>query len=254
MPSSITGIILTHNEQDNIAACIETLRWTDALLVFDSFSDDETPALAAVAGAKVIQHPFEDYARQRNAAMEAATTDWVFFVDADERISVELAKEVRKAINGPERGWAAPRHNFIFGKLTLWAGWYPDYQLRVLHRTSARYDLARPVHEEVILDGARGKLTNPIIHFNYDDVAQFIAKQKRYTEIEARERIRRGQYPRARTYLTMPAHEFWRRFVTEQGFRMGFHGLRLSALMAYYEFQTWVTIRRMARTDVSVRA
>jgi glycosyltransferase involved in cell wall biosynthesis len=246
--SSITGIILTHNEQQNIEACIESLRWVDSILVFDSFSDDETVALATGAGATVVQHMFEDYARQRNSAMDAASTDWILFVDADERISRELAAEVRVSIDKRERGWEIPRHNYIFGKLTLWAGWFPDYQLRLLHRASASYDLQRPVHEQVILTGDQGKLVNPIIHYNYRDVAQFVAKQERYADIEARERIRRGQYPRFRTFVTMPLREFWRRFVVERGYKMGYHGLRLSVLMAYYEFQTWVRVRRMARS------
>jgi len=252
--TSITAIILTHNEQSDIAACIATLGWADELLVFDSFSGDDTAQRARESGARVVQHAFEDYARQRNAAMDAASTEWVFFVDADERVSVELAAEVRAAIGGTEHGWAVPRHNFIFGKLTLWAGWFPDYQLRVLQRTSARYDLQRPVHEKVILDGTQGTLTTPIIHLNYRDVAHFMTKQGRYAEIEARERVRRGQYPRTRTYLTMPAREFWRRFVSERGYKMGLHGLRLSILMAYYEFQTLVRVRRIANAghDVEV--
>jgi len=247
--ATITGIILTHNEQDHIAACIDGLRWTDAILVFDSFSADETVERARAAGARVVQHSFEDYGRQRNAAMLAVITDWVFFVDADERVSPELAEEIRAKIGGPERGWSAPRHNYIFGKLTLWAGWYPDYQLRVLHRASARYDPQRPVHEEALLKGSQGKLSQPIIHYNYRDVAHFIAKQEKYTDIEAGERHRRGQKPRVRTYLTMPLREFMRRFITLKGYRDGWHGLRLSVLMGWYELQTWIRVRRLWQAE-----
>ncbi len=246
--TTIAGIILTHDEEQNIEECISGLRWADEVLVFDSFSTDRTVELAQAAGARVIQHPFENYGSQRDAAMQAVSTEWVFFVDADERVSPELADEILQRISGPQRGWAVPRHNYIFGKLTLGAGWYPDYQLRVLHRTSARYDPLRPVHETVILNGTEGRLTHPLIHYNYRDVAQFIAKQEKYTDIEAHLRFSQGMRPRARTYVTMPLREFHRRFIREKGYRDGLHGLRLSVLMAYYELQTWVRVARKWRT------
>lgn len=242
--NTLAGIILTHDESRHVAACIEGLAWADEVLVFDSFSEDNTVELATAAGARVVQHAFENYGAQRDAALHAVDCDWVFFVDADERVSDELAAEIRGKLDRPERGWWAPRHNYIFGRLTLGAGWYPDYQLRVLHRASARYDPMHPVHETVILDGEAGYLENPIIHHNYRDVAQFIAKQERYADIEAGHRFDQHMKPRARTYLGAPVREFYRRFVRLGGYRDGLHGLRLSALMAWYELQTW---RRVAR-------
>lgn len=245
--TTIAGVILTRNEEANIEACIDGLRWTDEVIVFDSFSTDETVRLAEAAGARVVQHPFENYGAQREAALKAAHTDWAFFVDADERIPSELAAEIRQKIERPERGWWVPRHNYIFGRLTLWAGWYPDYQLRVLHRVSARYDPLRPVHEEVILDGQAGHLDTPLVHHNYRDRAHFIDKQERYTDIEAALRFSQGMKPKPRTYITAPLRQFWWRFVTLKGYRDGLHGLNLSLLMAYYELQTWIRVSRRWR-------
>ncbi len=240
----LAGVILTLNEETNIRECIDSLRWADEVVVFDSFSTDQTVPLAHEAGARVLQHPFENYGAQRNAALEGIEAEWVFFLDADERCTPELAAEICERLNGSERGWWVPRHNYLFGRLTLGAGWYPDYQLRVLHRTSARYDEDRPVHEEVLLDGAAGKLTCPLIHTNYRDVAHFIAKQEKYADFEAGIRRSKGLHPKPWTFLSGPARQFWWRFVTLSGYRDGLHGLRLSALMAYYEYQTW---RRAAR-------
>ncbi|MBN1428797.1 MAG: glycosyltransferase family 2 protein [Anaerolineae bacterium] len=241
--TAIAGVILTRDEETNIEACIDTLRWTDELIVFDSFSTDSTVSRAESAGARVVQHPFENYGAQREAALKVARSEWVFFVDADERIPPELAAEIREKIEGPERGWWVPRHNYIFGRLTLGAGWFPDYQLRVLHRASARYDPLRPVHEEVILDGQAGYLETPLIHHNYRDRDHFIDKQEKYTDIEAELRFSQGLKPKARTYIGAPLRQFWWRFVTLKGYRDGLHGLDLSLMMAYYEFQTW---RRVA--------
>jgi (heptosyl)LPS beta-1,4-glucosyltransferase len=240
----LSAIILTLNEEQHIGDCIDSLRWADEVLVFDSFSTDRTVDLAEAAGARVIQHRFENYGAQRDAALQAVTADWVLFVDADERATPELAGEVLAKLALPERGWWVPRHNYLFGRLTLGAGWYPDYQLRLLHRISAHYDPGRPVHEEVLLDGAAGYLQHPLIHHNYRDVAHFIDKQSRYADFEAGIRFDRGMRPRPWTYITAPLRQFMWRFVTLHGYRDGLHGLRLSLLMAYYEFQTWLRVRR----------
>lgn len=245
-PSRLAAVILTLNEEAHIQECIASLQWADQIVVFDSFSTDQTAGLAQAAGARVIQHAFVDYGAQRNAALQAVDAEWVLFVDADERVTPALASEICLKLDQPERGWWVPRHNYLFGKLTLGAGWFPDYQLRLLHRASAHYDPTRAVHEEVILDGQAGYLENPLIHYNYRDVAHFIAKQERYASIEAGIRHQQGLRPRLWTYLTAPFRQFWWRYVTLRGYRDGLHGLRLSLLMAYYEFQTWRRVYQLA--------
>ena len=250
MGTGLTAIILTHDEADNVVACVESLRWTERIVVFDSFSADDTPALARNAGADVLQYQFENYAQQRNAALEQVNSQWVFFVDADERTSPALAEEILDAIaDNRYRGWWVPRHNYIFGKLTRHAGWYPDYQLRVLHRASASYDPTRHVHEVVQLDGEAGHLENPLIHYNYDTVVEFTEKQARYTAFEAQIRFQSGELPRARTFVTQPLRHFWWRYVSLRGYRDGWHGLRLSALMAFYQLVMWRTVARFSREE-----
>ncbi len=244
----LIAIILTRNESAHILACIETLRFSDDILVFDSFSDDDTVALAQKAGVKVIQHRFENYASQRNAALDTAkaVADWVLFVDADERVTPELAAEVRAVMPKPGyAGWKIPRHNYIFGRLTRGAGWYPDYQTRLLKLGAAHYDPERQVHELVLLDGLEGTLTHPFIHYNYTDMGQFNAKQRRYTAYDARILFEEGIRSRPQNYILQPWRQFWWRFVTLQGYQDGLHGLRLSALMAWYEFRKYLLLRQL---------
>lgn len=246
--TSLTAIILTHNEASNIVACIESLRFADHLLVFDSLSGDNTVELAQKAGAEVVQHAFRDYASQRNAALKAVEgkADWVLFVDADERVTPRLAEEIQSALCSPEFvGYRIPRHNYIFGKLTLGAGWYPDYQTRLLRVGKARYDPLRQVHEVVLLDGAEGTLTQPIVHYNYRDRAHFAEKQRRYSAYDARILYQQGIHPRPRNYVFQPLRQFWWRFVTLRGYRDGLHGLQLSVLMAWYEFRKYWLLRRL---------
>ena len=232
---NVTAIVPTLNEEQNILACLESLAWADRRVVFDCYSADKTVELAREAGAEVLQHPFENFAQFHNAAMDRVDTDWVFFVDADERATPELAAEIQSATDGTleEVAWSVPRHNYIFGRLTLWAGWYPDYQTRLL--LSGRVRRERPVHEVAVVDGPQGHLASPLIHYNYDDLADFVARQERYTDVEARIMVQEGVRPHFYTPFSQAIRHFWWRFVTHKGVRDGFHGLRLSLLMAYYE-------------------
>ncbi len=242
----LTVIILAKNEERNIAECIASVQWADEVVVFDSFSQDRTVELAQEAGAMVLQHPFQNFAQQRNAALEAVDTDWVFFVDADERVTPELAAEVRCAIQDESHsGWWVPRHNYIFGQVIRHAGWYPDYQLRLLRHGKAHYDPKREVHEIVILDGEAGYLENPLIHYNYDNLAQFIERQSRYTDYEAKILFEQGIRPRPHNFILQPLREFRRRYISLEGYKDGFHGLLLSLLMAYYTLVTYIRLRRL---------
>jgi (heptosyl)LPS beta-1,4-glucosyltransferase len=245
---SLIAIILTHNEASHIAACIDSVRWADSILVFDSFSTDDTIRIAADAGASVVQHPWTNYTVQRNAALAAATDEWVYFVDADERSSPEQAAEIRRRIDDPAfDGYWVPRHNYIFGKLTLHTGWYPDYQMRLLRRAKARYDTSREVHELVILDGQAGYLDTPLIHYNYRNLAQFVRKQELYTDYAARDLFRQGIKVKPQNYVLQPIRQFVWRFITLDGYRDGLHGLRLSLLMAWYEYRKYVLLSRAWR-------
>lgn len=241
----IAAVVLTKNEARHIGECLATLGWADERVVFDSFSDDDTVEIARASGARVLQHPFSGYASQRNAALEQMDADWIFFVDADERATPELGAEIRKVVQRPEVGWWVPRRNIIWGKHIRHTGWSPDYQMRLLKRGFARYDPEREVHEVGLLDGADGYLQNPLVHYNYESVRQFVRKQGRYTEYEARILLESGAVPRLRGLVGQPLREFWRRFVSLQGYRDGGHGFLLSALMAYYAYRRVRMARRI---------
>ena len=244
----LTAVILTRNEADFIETCIDSLTWVDLIVVFDSGSTDGTQDLARARGATVIQHPFKNFAQQRNAALDLVESEWIFFVDADERVTSELAAEIQEAlVCSSVAGWWVPRHNYIVGRCILHAGWYPDYQLRLLRRDCARYDPAREVHEVVILDGSDGYLQNVLIHHNYDSWGEFVAKQRHFLQFDARILVGEGVRPRLWTYLLQPMREFRRRYITLSGYRDGWHGLVLSLLMAYTAFLTTVEVSRLRR-------
>src|SRR5512139_4089950 len=238
--TKLAAIILTRNEELNIGECLDSLAWAERRVVFDSFSTDRTCEIAREHGAEVMQHPFSDYAAQRNAALQAVEADWIFFVDADERATPELAEEVTAIVtqgglsSGASEvvGWYVPRHNYLFGKLTRGAGYWPDYQMRLLKRDCARYD--RPASEIVELDGQSGYLQNALLHDNYETMAQFRQKQTFRIDFEATNLYRRGEKCKFYSPYYMTLRHFWWRYVTLKGYGDGLHGLRLCLLLAYY--------------------
>jgi (heptosyl)LPS beta-1,4-glucosyltransferase len=251
MQIELAAVILALNEATHIRDCVASVQWADRVVVFlDPRSQDQTCRLALAAGAEVLENTFENYAQQRNDALEAVKAQWILFIDADERSSPAQATEIRRLIAaGEHNGYWIPRRNYIFGKLTRHTGWYPDYQLRLLRRDKARYDPAREVHELVQLEGEAGYLTEPFVHYNYRDVRQFVQKQNRYVRFDARILHEQGIQPQPHKFLTQPARQFFWRFITLRGYRDGWHGLRLSLLMAWYEFRKYVHLRRIVRAE-----
>lgn len=251
----LAGVILAHNEAEHITACIESLRWADTVVVFESGrSTDGTVDLAQAAGATVIQNPFQNFAQQRNDALNAVQADWVLFVDADERVTPALVAEIKRVLKAPDHnGYWIPRHNYIFGKLTRHAGWYPDYQMRLLKRTKARYDDQRKVHELVILAGKDpgGYLQHPLVHYNYKNLRHFIEKQRRYARYDARMMYKHGIRPRPHNFILQPLRQFRWRLWTLDGWRAGLHGLLLSILMAWNEFDKYWQLRKLWRDTAS---
>ena len=233
--TKLAAIVLTKNEEQHIGACLDSLAWAERRVVFDSFSTDRTCEIAREHGAEALQHPFSDYAAQRNAALLAVEAEWAFFVDADERVTPELAEEINGTIGAHSEevaGWYVPRRNYLFGRLTRGAGYWPDYQMRLLKHGRARYD--RPASEIVELEGQAGYLQNALLHYNYDTIAQFHQKQTFRIDFEAVNLYQRREKYRFYSPYAMSLRHFWWRYMTLKGYRDGWHGLRLCWLLAYY--------------------
>ena len=246
----LTAALLARDNEDEIADCLQSVAWADErIVILDARSSDRTAAIAEELGARVVRNRFEDFARQREFGLSLATGRWLLYLDTDERATPALAEEVRRVIQDDSRvGWWVPRRNIIWGREIRHGGWYPDYQLRLFKLGHAHYDLMRPVHEVVTLDGQEGHLQEPLIHYNYRTVGQFIDKQRQYVGYEAEILYKRGVRPRPWTFLLQPAREFWRRYVVLKGYRDGLRGLALSLLVAYYYgFVVSVRLAHLAR-------
>lgn len=246
MTASLQVIILTLNEADMIAGCIQSLAPLEApILVVDSGSTDQTTQIAPRLGAYVVSRTFDGFADQRNTALELVDSDWVLFVDADERLSPNLCQDIRETIStaaGDVAGYWFARRNLAFGNALRGGGWWPDYQARLLRRGKARYRANAQVHESVMFDGPSFVLSHPIVHLNYRTRREFIRQQRRYTELRCR--MSDAPRPRPRRYLGGPAREFVRRFFILKGYLDGLDGLFMAGVLAIEEFRSVRLMRR----------
>lgn len=245
------------DEERYIAGCLESIQGLadEVLVVLDPGGRDRTAAICREKGARIETVPFVSFAHLRNRALELCRHRWVFFLDADERATAELCREIAAVTasepdpNDPQAvvGYWIPRHNYFFGRPVRHAGWYPDHQLRLLWRERARYPEEQKVHEVVQLQGRAASLSGHLLHYNVDTPAEFQAKQRRYAHLEAASLREKGVRARPRHLLTRPLREFWRRYIVLSGWKDGLLGLYLCAAMGYYTFCTYRILLRMQR-------
>ncbi|HKP51567.1 MAG TPA: glycosyltransferase family 2 protein [Chloroflexia bacterium] len=248
--SGLTIVALAWNETEHLRACFASLKTlvdltgAETLVLFDSAGDDATLKVAHEVADRVVIADFDNFAAQRNRALDLANSRWVFFIDPDERCTPRLAQEIAQVINGGDcAAYRVPRRNFLFGHEVRHTGWSPDYQIRLLEREHCRYDESRRVHELPTVDGEIGTLKAKLVHYNYDTWGQFIAKQRAYSDLEAQALYESGRRASLKSIVGQPLRELKRRLIDYQGYRDGLLGISLSVAMALHVAQTFVKLR-----------
>ncbi len=227
--------IATYNEEKNIKDCLESVKFADEVIVVDGKSQDKTAEIAKKFGARVFSVENQPLMKKNmNLAFEKCTGSWILSLDADERVSEELQREILEAIDSTEfSAFKIPRKNIIFGKKIEHTGWYPDFQYRLFKKNHASFP-EKNVHEELDIKGSVGELKNPIEHLHYETISEWISKLDNYTTHEAQKLIAEGKKLKWHDSITFPLEEFLSRFFAREGFKDGLHGLVLSILMASY--------------------
>lgn len=239
---TLSAIVITRNEAHNLHDCLQSMHGlVDEIIVVDSQSTDNTVAIAQQHGAKVSQPAdWPGFGPQKNRALDLATCDWVFSIDADERVTPELAAEIKNLLQSGDANAAykMPRLSSYCGKFIHHAGWQPDYVLRLFKRGTARFsdDL---VHERVVTEQPVHALKQHLLHYSYLNFSQVLSKVDAYSTASAKQAYARGKRSSVVGALGHGAWAFFRTYVIRRGFLDGAHGLALSisnAETSYYKY------------------
>ncbi len=238
----VSATIITYNEAENIRAACESVKWADEILVVDSESTDETREIAASCGARVIVRRWPGFAEQKQFAADAATNDWIFSLDADERVSDELRATVEdllyKSGSKLADGYLVPRRSFYMNRWIRGGGWYPDYQLRLYKRSRGHWQGAH-VHESVKMhEGARVEtIRGDILHFSVRDASHHERMiGERYAPLSARKMFDAGRQTSALQIATAGPAAFFRSYFLKAGFRDGLAGFVIARFAAHNAF------------------
>jgi glycosyltransferase involved in cell wall biosynthesis len=253
--AKLTVTVITLNEAAHITACLASVTWADEILVVDSGSTDGTAELARAAGARVILREWPGYAAQKNFAAGESAHDWILSIDADERVTPELADEIRSTLAGDPSlaGYRIPRMTWHLGRWIRHTDWYPDYQLRLYDRRRGRWKTRR-VHESVETDSAPGKLYSDLQHYAYRDVAHHVETMEKYSTLAAEEMHAAGRRAGLLSLTVYPVAAFLRNYVLKGGFLDGRPGWIISLMNARYVFLKFVKLRARSHANAPTDA
>ena len=229
MANKLSIVIITKNEEKFITDAVNSSIFADEVLVLDSESTDKTCNIAKEIGARVEQQAWLGFGAQKNKAVELADNDWVFVLDADERITPELRDEIIFTLKNPQfDGYRIARLNNFFGKNIRHCGLYPDYSIRLFNRQKGKFNDV-PVHESVQIQGNTDKLKNHMLHLAFDTVEEFSNKQKKYAELSQKDKNL------IKAFIS-PIWTFLKIYIIRLGFVEGWRGFIIAKVYAQYTF------------------
>ena len=246
-PLPLSLIVITRDAALELAECLASVSFAAEAIVVDSGSRDDTVALAQRCGARVIEHDWEGYGPQKNFAVEQARHDWVLCVDADERVTPELGAAIRglfAAGTPPAAAYAVSRRNRFLGRWLAHGEGYPDWNVRLFDRRRARWT-DDPVHEHVVADGTGVRISGDLHHASAESVEVYLAKQNRYTSVQAEAMHARGERASASRIVLSPCARFFRFYVIKLGFLDGIAGFAHIAIGAFASFLKYVKLRAL---------
>ena len=252
MPA-VSATIITLNEAEHVADAVASLSWADEVIVVDCGSTDDTVAIASRNGARVEFRAWTGWIDQKNFAASLARNNWIFSLDADERVSPELAQEIRALLqtDPPIGAYRMPRVTFHLGRWIRTTDFYPDYQARLYDRRAARWR-GKYVHESVALDEGRpGQLRGEVLHYSFRDLRDQLDRINVYTSLGARQMYEAGRRASVLHLLIHPPAAFLRNYILRRGILDGSVGLTISMLQAWSVFLKFAKLREMATNPES---
>jgi glycosyltransferase involved in cell wall biosynthesis len=234
--AKLSVTIITLNEENNIRDALESVKWADEIVVVDSGSSDKTVDICKEYTGKIFYNPWPGHIAQKNFAIDKASNIWILSIDADERITPELAKEIKEIVHCPKAdAYAVPRHVFYLNKWINYSGWYPDYKVRLFRKDKGRWGGINP-HDRVVVNGKVEYLKGDLTHYSYNDISHHINTINNFTTISAREYLKLGKKASVLNLITRPPLAFFKKYILKQGFRDGLPGFIIAVSSAYYVF------------------
>lgn len=259
---TLTVVVITRNEEDNLAGCLDSVPFANEIVVVDDGSTDATREIAARYTDKVLSRKLDRFGRQKQFAIEQATRDWILVLDADERVSEQLGQSIREVLETgvPEvDGYLLRRRTWLYDQPVTCTGWYKYAHLRLFRRGSAHY-VDRRVHEYPVLDAParRVRLAGDLDHFTYAGIDEYHAKLDRYSRLAAADWFDAGRRVNWLTvawwYVVVPIAAFAREFVVQGGWRGGAMGWRIASMSRQASFLTARYLRRLTADDCAESA
>ncbi|MGZ3649593.1 MAG: glycosyltransferase family 2 protein [Bdellovibrionota bacterium] len=241
----LSVVIITLNEEANIARSVASAAWAQEVVVVDSGSRDRTREIAAAEGAKVLQHGWEGYGQQKNWALAQTTQPWVLFLDADEEITSELRDEIKAFVTASGRGFKGahfPRKTWFLGRWILHGGWYPNRLVRLVNREGARWT-EPSVHESLEAGGPVFALNADLLHYTFRNVGDNVLTNVRFSRLGAAVARQRGERGSLLRILFKPIGKFLETYLWKRGFLDGFPGFVISVNAAHSIFLKYVELR-----------
>ena len=247
----LSVVIITKNEASRIEDCLKSVDWAAEAIVLDDFSADNTVEIAKRYTPRVFQRQMDFEGKHRNYAYDMATYDWILSLDADERVTPELQREITDLLNtGPTcNGYTIPRKNFMASTWVRYGGMYPSAQLRLFRKDKFRYDEHAEVHPQAYMPDPRGALKSDIIHYTYRNFTDAIAKLDRQTDLEARKWFREKRKIGIFSTIRKTIDRFWRAYFSKQGYKDGVIGLFLAVNSGMYQFLSFAKYWEMKKNE-----
>lgn len=247
--SKISAIIPTLNEEIHIEAAIKSLDFADEIIVIDSFSTDKTVELAKKHKVKVLQREFDDFSSQKNYAIAQAAHQWIYILDADERVTPEVKNEILNAVKNPgdNVGFFVRRSFYFMGKKLNYGGCQRDKVVRLFLKEFCRYQ--GKVHEKIVAKGSLGFFKNKIDHFSYKNYNHYISKMNLYAELRAQEYYEKGLRPNPYHFVIKPIARFFIHYVIRFGFLDLYPGFVWARVQAYGVFARYAKLWLLYRNS-----
>lgn len=242
--SSLSVILITKNEQENIRECLESVRWADEIIVVDSGSTDKTVEYTRKYTKKIFEREWQGFGATKNFALSKVKGEWVLSIDADERVTPELATEIQKVVQSRTTrfvGYSFPRKAFFLGRWIKHCGWYPGRVVRLFRRNAGTFTDSQ-VHESLRVAGAVGELSADLLHFTDPNLFHYFQKFNRYTSLAVDEMATRSESFSLSQLAFRPLWTFIRMYMIKLGFLDGIEGFILCVLSSCYVFTKYAKL------------